>query len=144
MPHCHTLIAALRKKGFRITPQREMVIEAIAHSGRHMTAEEVYEQVRTRTRSVNLATVYRTLDFLVEEGLASRNDLGSGKIFYSTARHGPHVHLVCRQCHRVIEADGALIEPLGERCLERYGFEPDLRHLALTGLCAECRTEKGT
>ncbi|MGC8874609.1 MAG: Fur family transcriptional regulator [Chloroflexia bacterium] len=144
MPHCHTLIAALREKGFRITPQREMVIEAIAHSGRHMTAEEVYEEVLARTRSINLATVYRTLDFLVEEGLASRNDLGSGRVVYSTARHGPHVHLVCRQCHRVIEADEAILEPLGERCLERYGFEPDLRHLSLTGLCVDCRARSET
>jgi Fur family ferric uptake transcriptional regulator len=141
MPHCHTLIAALRQKGYRITPQREMVIEAIAHSGRHVTAEEVYAQVQARTRSINLATVYRTLDFLVSEGLASRNDLGSGRIVYATARHGPHLHLVCRHCGRVIEAEENLLEPLGERCRARYGFEPDLQHLSVTGVCADCQAK---
>ncbi len=70
MSHCHTIIAVLRERGYRITPQREMVVEVIAHNGRHMTADEVLTEVRKRTRAVNVATVYRTLDLLVEEGLA--------------------------------------------------------------------------
>ena len=59
MPHCHTYLKKLRENGYRITPQREMVISVIAHSGRHMTAEEVYGEVGTLTTSLNIATVYR-------------------------------------------------------------------------------------
>ena len=79
MSHCHTLLADLRQKGYRITPQREMIIQAIAHTSNHMTAEEIFAEVQTRTQALNLATVYRTLDMLVDEGLATHVDLGSAR-----------------------------------------------------------------
>jgi len=142
MTHCHTLIEALRQRGYRVTPQREMIVEAIAHSGRHMTAEEVFEEVRERTRAVNIATVYRTLDLLVEEGLASRADLGGGRVVYATVRHGPHIHLVCRHCGRVIDADAAPFEPLFEHIEARYGFVCHPHHFAIYGLCADCRAKE--
>ena len=139
MTHCHTLIAELRKQGYRLTPQREMIVQAIAHAGRHVTAEEILEQVQARTTAVNVATVYRTLELLAELGLVSRADLGGGKVTYASIRHGPHCHLVCRQCGCVIEADHALVEPLAERLEEQYGFDAELNHLAISGLCAGCR-----
>jgi len=138
MSHCHTFIAALRQRGYRVTPQREMVIETIAHSGRHMTAEEVFETVRARARAVNIATVYRALDLLVEEGLASRADLGGGRVVYATSRHGPHVHLVCRHCGRVTDAVVTPFEPLFGRILEQYGFSCSPQHFAIYGLCSGC------
>ncbi|RME37640.1 MAG: transcriptional repressor [Thermoflexia bacterium] len=138
MTHCHTLIAALRQQGCRLTPQREMIVEALAHGGRHMTAEEVLEVVRQKTSAVNIATVYRTLDLLVEKGLATRTDLGEGHVVYATVRHGPHIHLVCRRCGRVQEADAALLAPLTDALRERYHFCCDTGHLALYGLCEEC------
>jgi Fur family ferric uptake transcriptional regulator len=140
MPHCHTFIETLRQRGYRITPQREMIADVIAHSGQHMTAEEVFEEVRARTRAINIATVYRTLDLLVEEGLASRADLGGDRVVYATALHGPHVHLVCRHCGRVIDADVAPFEPLLGRIRARYGFACSPQHFAIYGVCAECRS----
>jgi Fur family ferric uptake transcriptional regulator len=118
-----------------------MIVRVIAHSGRHMTAEEVLEEVQAQTRSINLATVYRTLDLLVEEGLASRADLGSGRVVYATARHGPHIHLVCRHCGRVIDADAASFEPLFKEIQTRYGFTCRPPHFPIYGLCAECQTK---
>jgi Fur family ferric uptake transcriptional regulator len=138
MSPCHTLIEELRKQGYRLTPQREMIVEAVAHAGRHVTAEEVYEQVRTRTSAVNVATVYRTLDLLVELGLISRADLGDGRVTYASPLHGPHCHLVCRRCGYVIEADYELVAPLDERLRDQYCFVADLDHLAIPGLCADC------
>ncbi len=137
-PHCHTFIQALRDKGYRLTPQREMVIEALAHSGKHMSAEEVYAQVQDRARAVNIATVYRTLELLVAEGLATRMLASDGRMVYATGRHGPHVHLVCRKCGKAFEANEALVAALGERILAQYGFAADLQHLAISGLCADC------
>ena len=107
MSPCHTLIAELRKQGYRLTPQREMIVEAVAHAGRHVTVEDVYEQVQTRTNAVNVATVYRTLDLLVELGLVSKADLGEGRVTYASLHHGPHCHLVCRHCGHVIEVEAA-------------------------------------
>ena len=141
MPHCQTLIDTLRERGYRITPQRELIISILAHSGRHMTAEEVFDQVQNQTQALNIATVYRVLDLLHEEGLACRNDLGEGKIFYATTEHGSHIHLVCRQCGFIIDAEYELVFPLEEEFRQRYQFEPDLKHLSIFGLCAQCRKE---
>jgi len=144
MPHCHTFIETLRRRGYRITPQREMIVEVIAHSSRHMTAEEVFAEVQTRTRAVNVATVYRTLDLLVEEGLASRANLGGGRVVYATAEHGPHVHLVCRHCGYVIDADVASFESLFGHIQDQYGFACGPQHFAITGLCVGCQTVDDT
>jgi Fur family ferric uptake transcriptional regulator len=133
------MIAALRERGYRLTPQREMIVEAIAHAGRHVTAEEVFEQVQTRTNAINIATIYRTLDLLVDLGLASCADLGGGKVCYASVKHGPHCHLVCRQCGCVIEADYELIAPLQDQLWEQHGFFANLHHFAISGLCAECK-----
>ncbi len=139
MTHCDTIIDELRKQGFRITPQREMIINTIAHSPQHITAEEIFEELKKHTRAINIATVYRTLDLLWQEGFARRNDLSEGKIVYSTFQHGPHIHLVCRRCNQVIEADVKLLDSLGEDLISNYHFRPDLNHFAIFGICADCQ-----
>ncbi|MBN1889789.1 MAG: transcriptional repressor [Thermoflexales bacterium] len=138
MTHCHTLIEQLRQRGRRITPQREMVIKVIAHSGRHMTAEDVFEAVQARSRAINLATIYRTLDFLVEQGLASRAHLG-GSVVYATTQHGPHIHMVCERCGHIADAELEQFQPLFERIQSQYGFACNSQHLAIPGLCAGCQ-----
>jgi Fur family ferric uptake transcriptional regulator len=142
MTYDQILIQKLRTLGYRVTPQREMIIEAISTADCHMSAEQVYRQVRERVRSVNIATVYRTLDLLVEAGLVSRADLGGGREVFATNEHGPHIHLVCRSCGQVIDADHQLIASLGEELRARHGFEADLQHVTIDGLCRECRSEK--
>ncbi len=139
MTHCHTLLQSLRTMGYRITPQREMIVEAIAHANGHVTAEEIYAQVKERTRFINLATVYRTLELLVEKGLCSRADLWDGRVVYATMLHGPHIHLVCRQCGDVFLVEHNLIEKLGEQLSSKYNFKADLGHLSIIGVCAGCR-----
>jgi Fur family ferric uptake transcriptional regulator len=139
MSPCETFIDTLRSRGFRITPQREMIIEAIAHAGQHINAEEVFDQIRHRTRAVNIATVYRTIDLLVEQGLASQIDLGEGRVIYATNQHGPHIHLVCRQCGRVTDADQDLLSGLNGDLQARYQFAADLQHISVLGLCQACQ-----
>lgn len=139
MTHCQSIIAGLRQRGYRITPQREMIIQAIAHSSQHITAEEVSEKLLEHTRAINIATVYRTLDLLWQEGFACRNDLSEGKIVYATFQHGPHIHLVCRKCSQVIDADVRIINSLGEDLYTRYKFQPDLEHFSIFGICADCQ-----
>ena len=138
MSHCHTIVNELKNRGYRITPQRELIIEAIAHSPQHITAEEIAEQLKAHTSAINIATVYRTLDLLWQEGFACRNDLSEGKSVYATYQHGPHIHLVCRKCNQVIDADSKALSSLGQELLEKYGFKPDLDHFSLFGLCSQC------
>jgi Fur family ferric uptake transcriptional regulator len=139
MSPCHIYIETIRSRGFRITPQREMIIEAIAHQGNHVKAEDVFARIQERTHAVNIATVYRTLDLLVEQGLSSRIDLGEGKVVYAIDQHGPHIHLVCRQCGQVIDADQNLLHALSEQLLAGYQFAADLTHVSIVGLCNGCQ-----
>lgn len=141
MSPCQTFIESLRTRGFRITPQREMIIEAIAHGGHHINADEVYAQIQARIHSVNIATVYRTLELLVSQGLASRIDLGEGRVIYATNQHGPHIHLVCRQCGRVDDANQELLASLNRQLQAEYRFAADLQHISVLGLCRACQTK---
>jgi Fur family ferric uptake transcriptional regulator len=138
MSHCDTILAELRSRGYRITPQREMIIQAIAHNPRHTTAEEIAVQLQEHTQAINIATVYRTLDLLWQEGFACRNDLSAGKTVYTTFQHGPHIHLVCRKCNHVIDADAAMLSKLDRELHEGYGFDPDLEHFSIFGICSGC------
>jgi Fur family ferric uptake transcriptional regulator len=139
MAHCDTIVAELRNRGYRITPQREMIIQAITHSPTHITAEEIALQLQEYTQAINIATIYRTLDLLWQEGFACRNDLSEGKSVYATIQHGLHIHLVCRKCDRVTEADISVLSALAEKLQEKYGFDPDLDHFSIFGVCSECQ-----
>jgi Fur family ferric uptake transcriptional regulator len=138
MTHNHALVENLRLKGYRITSQRERIIEIVAHSEHHMSADQILEQVREQTPDVNLATVYRTLELLTAQGLVSRLDLGEGCILYATTQHGSHIHLVCRLCGEVIDADQQLITTFGQQLAEQYHFVADLMHLSIMGVCVGC------
>ena len=142
MTHCHTYLQALRQLGHRITPQREMIVEAIVHSDRHLTADEIFAQVRQRTQVINIATVYRTLEVLVQRGLVSRVDLQDGQWVYTPNSHGPHIHLVCRLCGGTLDAEYRLIAPLIADLQAQYGFAADAQHLSIPGLCQACQKEE--
>jgi len=116
-----------------------LIIQAVAHSPRHITAEEIAEQLQQHTRAINLATVYRTLDLLWKEGYACRNDLSEGKSVYSTFQHGPHIHLVCRKCDQVIDAGVEVLHSLGADLDTLYKFQPDLDHFSIFGICQNCQ-----
>jgi Fur family transcriptional regulator, ferric uptake regulator len=141
MSPCQTFIETLRSRGYRITPQREMIVEAIAHRGHHINAEEVFAQVQERTSAVNITTVYRTLELLVEQGLASRIDLGEGRVIYATYQHGAHIHLVCRQCGQVLDANQDMLSVLNHQLQSEFGFAADLQHISVVGLCKACQTK---
>lgn len=138
MTHCHILLHTLRQRGYRMTPQREIIIESLALAGDHVTAEEIYARVQQRVPAVNVATVYRTLDLLVANGLACRADLWDGRVVYTTTHHGRHIHLVCKRCGAVLEAEHSLIESLQEQLISEYQFKADLDHLSIIGICPTC------
>jgi Fur family ferric uptake transcriptional regulator len=139
MSHYQSIITSLRKRGYRITPQREMIIQVITQSPQHLSAEEIFVELQKHTQATNIATVYRTLDMLWEEGFACRNDLSEGKIVYAANLHGPHIHLVCRRCNQIIDADTRVLKELGEVMDSQYDFDADLDHISIFGLCSECR-----
>jgi Fur family ferric uptake transcriptional regulator len=138
MTFSQEIISELRNSGYRITMQRELIINAIAEGNRHMPVEDILAKLQETTSAINLATIYRTLDILWKEGFVYRNDLHEGKMAYSLVAHGPHIHLVCRHCKEVIEISVDELQPLRDTLLHEHGFDADLKHLSLFGVCARC------
>ena len=129
----------LSKQGYRLTPQRIMILSAIENSDNHISAEEIYAQIVAKYPNVNVSTVYRTLDLLKRLGLVTETDLGEGRVRYHPAEKGHHHHLVCQKCGAIIDLDEALLTPLKNALLREYKFSADLRHLAILGRCENCR-----
>lgn len=131
-------IERLRRLGVRVTPQRLLVIEALVEHGGHVTAEAIMQHVAQRYPSINLATIYRTLDVLLNAGLVAEADLGVGANYFELVGESPHHHLVCERCGTVAEMEHDLLAPLRVELLQRYGFRVNPRHLALFGVCSGC------
>jgi Fur family ferric uptake transcriptional regulator len=130
---------ALNKQGYRLTPQRLMVVSAIEESDDHISAEEIYSQVVAKYPNVNISTVYRTLELLKRLGLVTETDLGGGRVRYHPADKGHHHHLICQECGAMIDLDESLLEPLKDALLREHDFIADLRHLAIHGRCVKCQ-----
>ena len=127
----------LRRAGQRVTPQRLVILGALLPSG-HLAADEVFARVEGQLPGVNRSTVYRTLELFSELGLVSVTDLGGGARQFELLDQ-PHHHLICHRCGGAIEMDDALVEPMREAIRARYGFAPQVDHLALFGFCVECQ-----
>lgn len=127
----------LREKGYRLTPQRELVLRAVDRLG-HATPDEVLAAVREESGAVNISTVYRTLELLEQLGLVRHAHLADRAPTYHSATAPPHVHLVCRCCGKVAEADASVVDALASGLEERQGFSTDIGHLTVFGTCAEC------
>jgi Fur family ferric uptake transcriptional regulator len=137
-PPAATLRAELRAKGYRLTPQRQLVLEAVTELG-HATPDEVAEEVRRTAPAVNISTVYRTLELLEDLGLASHTHLAHGAPTYHSTLDADHVHLVCRDCGAVTETAPSVVDDVVARLARDEGFVADVRHLAIFGRCAACR-----
>ncbi len=131
----------LKRKGYRLTPQRMMVVEALHEADRHVSAEEVYAQVRARYPYANISTVYRTLELLKELGLVTEIALGDGCVRFHPAEKGHHHHLVCQKCGRLIDLPESALAPLEGTLSDMYQFKADLKHMAVFGLCSKCNKE---
>jgi Fur family ferric uptake transcriptional regulator len=134
------LSGELRLSGFRVTPQRGVILETIAHMEGHLSAHEVFEAARLRLPGLNIATVYRTLETLHEAGLVDFMVSATDPVRFSYRdQDKPHDHLVCRRCHQVLELDHDLLRPLASGVARDHGFHLDTDHLTLTGICQACQ-----
>lgn len=127
----------LRASGYRLTPQRQLVLDAVTELG-HATPDEVSAWVRDRASGVNISTVYRALELLEGLGLVKHAHLSHGAPTYHAATAPEHVHLVCRGCGTIEEVEPRAVAPLVDRLRESHGFSADVGHLTVFGLCGEC------
>lgn len=127
----------LREQGFRITPQRQLVLESV-NSLEHGTPEEILTEVQRTAAGVNLSTVYRTLEVLEGVGLITHTHIGHGSPVYHSKTQAPHIHLVCDSCAEVTSIPAAVASEFASDLEETYGFTPAMTHMAVTGLCKSC------
>lgn len=139
MTHTTSDYASLiRKQGFRLTPQRHVILDAICELGGHVTPEAIYDQVQNRLPGVNRATVYRNLDFLCEMRLVVAAHIGRSMV-YEIASTEPHHHLICQQCNAVLPLSDEPVRGFFGQVRKAHDFAVDMNHLTLFGLCADCQ-----
>lgn len=136
----------LKKKGYKLTPQRRAIVDTIVDSeGKHLTAEEIYDVVKNNCPEIGLATVYRTIILLEEIGFVSRLHLNDGcsryELVHSDERHRHH-HLICNSCKKVIEVEDDLLEDLEEEIKNKYSFAIVDHSVKFYGYCKECQSKK--
>jgi Fur family ferric uptake transcriptional regulator len=133
----------LKKKGYKLTPQRRAIVDTIIDSeGKHLTAEEIYDEVKKNCPEIGLATVYRTILLLEEIGIVSRLHLNDGcsryELVHSDETHRHH-HLVCNVCNSVIEVEDDLLEKLEAKIESSYDFKIVNHSVKFYGICSKCK-----
>lgn len=136
---CDEFRQYLRRKGLRNTPQRERIVEIFLHEGGHLSAEELFDQVRLQDATLGQATVYRTLKLLCDAGLAREVRLEDNTARYEPPGDSHHDHMVCERCGQTIEVFDPEIERLQEELARRYHFLPTSHRMVLYGLCEACQ-----
>lgn len=130
----------LREHNLPVTAQRLAIAEVLLGADRHLSAEEVAEAVSERGRNVGTATVYRTIDTLLESGLIVERDFGEGFRRFEAARDVPnHEHLVCTQCGKVEEFRDERLERMTTIVAESRGFARQRHRLVIHGICRDCQ-----
>lgn len=132
------ILERLSRAGRRRTAPRQAIVERLVGARGHVTAEELAADVQARFPSVNISTVYRTLDTLEDLGIVDHVHLGHGRAIYHLT-DDDHQHLVCENCEAVEEIPIDKLRPLFRAIERERGFEVDRRHFAIVGLCRSCR-----
>ena len=129
----------LGELGYRLTPQRIMILRVVEETDGHISAEEIYAQICAHYPQMNISTVYRTMELLKGLGLVTETDLGDGRVRYHSIGKGRHHHLVCEKCGETVDIEESILNPLWAEIREKYGFRVNMKHLAFFGLCPKCR-----
>lgn len=133
----------IRAAGLRRTTPRALVLRTLLATRGHLTASEIFEQIDDEhpAEPIAVSTVYRALEALEGKGVVSALRSRSGETRYEWAPERPaHHHLICGACGEVVELDLETVEELAREIEARTGFQPDIRHLAIDGVCEHCQS----
>ena len=131
-------VPLLRARGFRMTSQRMAILHTLRHAGTHLSPREVYRQAKQDLPRLTEPTVYRTLEFLAQNGLVRQAQTGNGHLRYEIAGDDHH-HLVCRQCGDEIQVDHALLERFYQELESTSGYMRIDSHMTFFGVCPNCQ-----
>jgi Fur family ferric uptake transcriptional regulator len=129
---------ALRSSGYRLTPQRQLVWDALREAEHHLSVEQLHERVSQTVPEFNLASVYRTVALLGELGLANEVHLGDGRGYWEVAHAAETFHLHCRICRRVDHHEGELVTEIRTHLSAGHAFNPEDIDLVVHGVCGSC------
>lgn len=130
----------LADRAMPLTRQRRLVAEVVLSATDHPSAEAIHRLLRGRDEPIGAATVYRSLEVMVESGLVREHDFGEGyKRYEAAGARGVHEHLLCQRCSRVVEFANDRLERMLHLIAEEHGFRADRHRVEIHGLCAECR-----
>ncbi len=133
----------LSGQGLKSTSQRDAILQVFVGAGRHVSAEELYGEVKKSHPRIGYATVYRTLKLLADAGLAEERRFEDGFTRYEyRATEGHHDHLICTRCGTIIEFENSRIEELQNDVARKKGFQVQSHKLEIYGLCSNCREKK--
>ena len=125
-------------KGYRLTRQRQAILDALCQSGKHATVGEIYYRAKTLDPGIDRSTIYRSLDVFVGLGLVIRGDDVNGERVFELMREEHHHHLICKECGQDIEADTEVVEDFYKQLHEQYNYEVKMDHLIVFGTCSSC------
>jgi Fur family ferric uptake transcriptional regulator len=130
----------LREHHQPVTRQRDLVAQVVFLSDGHLSVEAIRRELKQQGEPVGTATVYRTLDLLVESGLVRAHDFGEGfKRYEPMVAPGDHEHLICQRCGRVVEFANERLERMLPVLADEHGFQHQRHRLEIYGICRECR-----
>ncbi len=132
----------LKRRGIRMTRQRQILLELIEQSGQHLDAEQLYELAKKRDPKINRVTVYRTLKMLKDGQLIDELDLmhwQGGQHYYETRAKAEHAHVVCLRCGKIEEFYGDPLQKLRRQIESHFGFQIIVARTEVGGYCSHCR-----
>jgi len=136
-------VAVLRDQGYRPTPQRLIVLSIVANGDGHMGVDEIFQSAKAAYPYMDVVTVYRTLHLFRDLGVVTEVAIGDRLHYELTDPLGGHHHMVCRVCDGAFNLSPHYLEELRNTLSQEFGFEPDLEHFAISGVCAGCRRDSG-
>ncbi len=139
MTETERAIETLREQGHRLTPQRLLVLQIVGAGNGHMGVDEVFRLAQEAYPYIDIATVYRTLHLFKRLGVVTEVAIGDRLHYELTDPSGKHHHMVCEACHGAYNLSPHYLEEFRETLIRDFGFEPDLEHFAVPGICLECQ-----
>jgi len=140
MKTIHSPAGMIRSAGYRLTRQRQLVVDILAESHEHLDAEAIYQRAKERDPRISLATVYRALALLKHTGIVQEHSLGEDHGHFETTHLSPHYHFTCRTCGKVVEFKAPQVVDAARRLCENMQLQVVEIHLLLSGYCSQCRT----
>ena len=136
-------VESLRPAGSKRSGQRDFIVNVFLRQEGHLTADNLVDLIRREDQRISRATIYRTLQWMVDAGIARKVDFGEGRFrFEHSYRHPRHFHLICKTCNRSFEFLSSDIEALIEEVAAARNFTPRQSVLQIHGTCEACRTGK--